>query len=409
MNDVLARILNKLFDVFPQADEGFIVLCDELLQHLIPKAMKTRSGPAAGSLHISRTIVGKVLDKRLALLLTDACGDGVLACSESIVESHIRSVMCVPLVGCADKPLGILQLHTESSTNAFGQNDLDLLVSIAGAMALAVENAKLHEELVAQERLKRDLQVAREVQQGFLPVGVPVVAGYQFYALYQPALSVGGDYYDFINLPDGRLVICIGDVSGKGVSAALCMAHLASDMRLAVTTANSLAEALQMANCSLNAPWMSMRFVTLLLMELEPCQHKLTVVNAGHMAPLLREPGGTLSEIGGDKAGFPLNVVPTGENKYEAVTIDLPPGSCVFACTDGVTEAEDSNGDMLGMDRLREVVSKAPANPVAIGEAVGHSVREFAADQSQHDDLTLVCFGRMLDHNDVGPPNPLGG
>src|SRR5262249_55371794 len=157
-------------------------------------------------------------------LLADASSDAQFNMSQSISDFRIRSIMCVPLMSQAAKPMGIIQVYTEDRRHQFTQEDLDLLVSVASTAAIATENARLHEEILAKARIERELQFAAEVQRGFLPADWPEVPGYGFYAFYDAAYSVGGDYYGFIELPENRLAISLGDVSGKGMPAAMLMA-----------------------------------------------------------------------------------------------------------------------------------------------------------------------------------------
>src|SRR5262249_19841967 len=150
------------------------------------------------------------------------------------VDFRIRSVMCVPLCTpegktSEGKAFGVIQLDTQDRSKKFTEEDLKLLWGVANQAAIAMDNARLHAEVVARERLQSDLDLARRVQHSFLPSSLPKVAGYEFYAYYQSAQEVGGDYYGFIPLPQDRLVLTLGDVAGKGIAAALLMAKLSSD------------------------------------------------------------------------------------------------------------------------------------------------------------------------------------
>ncbi len=146
--------------------------------------------------------------------------------------------MCVPLLTPDGQALGILQLDT-SDRRQFLQDDLDVLEAVARQAAIAVQNASMHESLLERERVDRDLNLAQQVQKRFLPQSVPKVAGYEFFAHYHPAYEVGGDYYDFVPLPFDRWAMAVGDVSGKGVAAALMMAKFSGDTRYCVLTENA--------------------------------------------------------------------------------------------------------------------------------------------------------------------------
>ena len=272
-----------------------------------------------------------------------------------------------------------------------------LFRSVAGTAAIALENARMHEDQVVQERVTRELQIAAQVQRGFLPRGWPEVPGYGFHAFYEAAYSVGGDYYGFIEMPDKRWVISLGDVSGKGMPAALLMAHLASDIRFAAISQPDAATAVQTVNRSLGESGLVDKFVTLLYLVLDPFKHTLTIVNAGHMPPMVRKPNGDIEELAADAATLPLNVSPDPDFAFESATVALEPGWTVLLYTDGVSEAMNPAGDLFGSDRLRDALQAAPTDPTQSGDAVIRAVRGFAAGRHQSDDITLICFGRKAE------------
>ena len=191
---------------------------------------------------ISRSIVNHVLGQKKAVLSQDAGADKNLPTSASIADLKIRSVMCVPLLTPDREALGIIQLDT-SDRKQFAQEDLDVLAAVACQAAIAIQNAQMHESLLERERVNRDLKLAEQVQKRFLPQSVPAIPGFEFFAHYDPAYEVGGDYYDFVPLPGNRLAIALGDVSGKGVAAALMMAKFSGDTRYCILTENSPAAA----------------------------------------------------------------------------------------------------------------------------------------------------------------------
>ena len=154
-----------------------------------------------------------------AILSADAATDARFDMAESIVDFHIRSMMCAPLVDRDGQSLGVIQIDTLDPRNRFQQDDLDVLVSVACQAAFAVENAQLHEAAMRDQALRRELAMAHEVQRGFLPSAAPRIPEYEFFEFYEPANQLGGDYYDYIELPGGRLAVVVADVSGKGISA----------------------------------------------------------------------------------------------------------------------------------------------------------------------------------------------
>ncbi len=394
MNELLPKILDSLFKIFPQADRGFVLMQDEEKNLLVPKAIKNRRDSADDSLKISRTIVRQVMENGQAMLLADATSDTAFNMSQSISDFRIRSIMCVPLLAQGAKPIGIIQVYTEDRKHQFTQEDLDLLLSVAATAAIATENARMHERIIEQSRIEGEAAAAADVQRAFLPADWPEVPGYGFYAYYDAAYSVGGDYYGFIDLPNNKLGISLGDVSGKGMPAAMLMARLSSDVRFSAITARDPALAVRSVNKSLSEAGLNDKFVTLLYMVLDKATHQLTIVNAGHMAVLLRKPNGEMIEVGEEIAGLPLNVSPDPDYEYEMVTITLEPGTIALVYTDGVSEAMNPADELFGFARLRDAFASAPADPARAGEQVIREVRAFAAGRHQSDDITLICFGR---------------
>jgi phosphoserine phosphatase RsbU/P len=247
---------------------------------------------------------------------------------------------------------------------------------------------------LARERLQLDLELARGVQRGFLPLQLPEVPGYQFFAHYEPAYEVGGDYYDFIMLPGQRVAVLLGDVAGKGVVAALLMAKLSADARFCILTEPDPAVAVTKLNALINQSGIADRFVTLLLAILDPASHTVTLVNAGHPSPLLyHRATRTVGEaMNNDAAGLPLGVLDGFE--YTSCQVGLKPGDSILAFTDGVTEAMDVNNVELKSKGLCAAVQGEAYSPRALGDRVVKVVKQFAAGRSQHDDIALVGFGR---------------
>ncbi len=216
-----------------------------------------------------------------------------------------------------------------------------------------------------RERFKRDLELARQVQLSFLPKSVPEVPGYEFYAHYKSAQEVGGDYYGFIPLPDGRLAMALGDVAGKGVPAALLMAKLSSETRYCLSTEPDAATAVSKLNdllCEFAGE--ADRFVTLAMLVLDPLRHTITMVSAGHSSPLLYRPGVALEEVvSNDVTGLPLGIMEG--YAYEACQRVLQPGDSLLIFTDGVTDMLDPNSKqfkLVGIE-LRAAGNRASTAP----------------------------------------------
>ena len=201
LNELLDRIFNSLFEIFPRAERGFVLVREPGSDTLVPEVIRSRTGPA-GELTISQTILNRVLNDGQAILSKDLAKE--FPESESVSDSQIRSLMCVPLLDQDRKPIGIMQIDTRDGRGRFDQDDLDLLVAVANQISVAVQNARLHKALVRQREMEQELLFARQVMLALLPDRPASVQGYEFWAYYEPARHVGGDYYGFFPLRDGR-------------------------------------------------------------------------------------------------------------------------------------------------------------------------------------------------------------
>jgi serine phosphatase RsbU (regulator of sigma subunit) len=306
--------------------------------------------------------------------------------------------MCVPLCAPDGKAFGVIQLDAQHSSKKFNPEDLKLLWGVANQAAVALENARLHEETVHQEKMRRDLELAHQVQMSFLPPSLPEVPGYEFFAHYEPALEVGGDYYGFIPLADGRLGVALGDVAGKGVPAALLMAKLSSDARFSVLTEPDLGRAVSKLNALLYEFTCQMdRFVTLTAAVMDPKTNMVTLVNAGHFSPLLfRQSAAALADaVPKDIAGVPLGIMES--YSFESCQVQLAEGDSLILFSDGLHDMLNPGNEAFGFAGIHAAVLEAsgPSTPRLIGERLLQAVTHHAAGRDAPDDLTLVCFGRV--------------
>jgi serine phosphatase RsbU (regulator of sigma subunit) len=394
LDEVLPKLLDSLFKIFSQADRGFVILRETVDSPLVTKAIKHRRSDQEERVRISRTIINEALASKEAILSADAASDSRFDSSQSIADLQIRSVMCAPLVNGEGIALGVIQLDTMDQRQRFQKDDLDLLASIASQAAVAIDNAELHEAQLIQREVERDLELAHKVQRGLLPSAPPKVAGYQFYDFYEAANQVGGDYYDYVELQDGRVAVVLGDVSGHGVSAALVMAKLSGEVRFHLASATSASEALTRINTSFCRSGWEDKFVTFVIAILDPVKHEIVVANAGHMAPLLRNSSGKILEIGDDISGLPLGV--TSEIHYEQIAHPLTAGDSITLYTDGISEAMNERGDLYSIERLTKQLTLPARSLGEVGRLILDDVKRFVGTRSQNDDMCLACFGRDL-------------
>lgn len=389
VEEVLPSLLETLFNVFLQADRGFIILRNGDGE-LIPRHTKIRRGDDDRMIRLSKTIINQVVDSKQAILSTDTMDDQRFELSESIADFRIRSFICAPLIDADEEVLGAIQLDSLDSRNRFREEDLELLASVAGQAGIAVDNANLHDQVVRQRVLERDLELAQQVQRGFLPQKAPELEKYTLHHFYQPADKVGGDYFDYIALPDGRVAVVLADVVGHGMAAALQTAQLSAALKFSLATKSCPAEAIRSLNETLSEDSLDDRFITLVMLVIHPDSDKITIVNAGHMPPLLCR-GDETQELGDHIRSVPLLVLDSFA--YEPVETTLQPGDHVLIYTDGLNEAMNPQGELYGTDRLFEVV-KGHTSGAELVERLVDDVRTFANGLPPKDDMCLVCCSR---------------
>jgi serine phosphatase RsbU (regulator of sigma subunit)/pSer/pThr/pTyr-binding forkhead associated (FHA) protein len=396
LDRLLPKIVDSLFKVFKQADRCFIILVEEGTGRLLPKVIKTRRPQDEANARFSKSIVRKCLETKQLFLSNNAESDQRIL-SQSVVDFRIRSVMCAPLIGSEGATFGVIQLDTQDRGKKFDNDDLNLLGGVANQAAIALDNAKMYRDIQVRAKKDRDLALATAMQTSFLPADLPQVPGYEFYAHYSPAQEVGGDYYGFVPMGPSRLAFSLGDVAGKGVAAALVMAKLSSDVRYCLLSEADLPSAIAKLNdlVSQSAGRMD-RFITLAGAVLDWSSNVVTVVNAGHVTPMLyRAADGSLTDaMPTEAAGLPLGIM-DGQT-YEAYPIPVVPGDCLLVFSDGVPDAASVRGDTFTLKGVHKALEgEKGLNANAVGERIAKAVKLHAAGRDQADDITLMCVGRV--------------
>lgn len=300
--------------------------------------------------------------------------------------------LIVPLIGQGEL-LGALYLGHRLSDQPYSTDDRRLLGSLASQVAPAMKVAQLVREQQAEakerERINQELQVAALIQQTLLPKELPSITGWQVDAFYRPARAVGGDFYDFIELGGGRLGVVIGDVTDKGVPAALVMATSRSMLRAAAQRHDSPSEVLADVNRSLVPEIPPAMFVTCLYAIIDTEAGEVVFANAGHNLPYVRNDDG-VQEL--RATGMPLGLMP--DMDYEEKTYRLMDGDVMVLTSDGITEAHNPQGEMYGFSRLIGRVATKVADGDLVAALVGDLERWTGADAEQEDDITLVVVRR---------------
>jgi sigma-B regulation protein RsbU (phosphoserine phosphatase) len=392
IDKILPKILDTLFGIFPHADRGCVLLLDNKTQQMIPRAMKHRRADADESVKLSRTILKSVMESKETILSADASSDSKFNASESISSLAIRSMMCAPLLGLNGDVLGVINIDTQNPLAQFRADDAQILTAVAVPAALAYEGARLLQSYVEKQKQDNEMAIASNVQLALLPESMPEVDGYSFFAMYESAQAVGGDYYDVVPLPNGKIAVAFGDVAGKGVPASLIMSRLSTVVRSVTEFLDDAGQAIEKINGHMCARAVEGRFVTFVLIILDPVKHTMSFVNAGHMSPIIRKPDGTLEEFPDEICGVPLGVV--DGYPYDVVMRDIHPGETFVIYTDGVSEAMNAAGDLYGIETLRNLVQKESGDTQQLGTKIRADVRRHAGGIPQNDDITLMVFGR---------------
>ncbi len=303
-------------------------------------------------------------------------------------------VLTVPLISSGSL-IGLVSLGPRLSERDYSSEDRRLLNALAGYAAPAMRVGQLVRQQKAEarnrERIEQELKIAQIIQQQFLPKAVPDLPSWHVAAFYRPARTVGGDFYDFIALPDGRVMFVVGDVTDKGVPAALVMASTHALLRGAAPRLISPGAVLAHVNDLLCADIPAHMFVTCLALVLDPASGSIVFANAGHDVPYVRTKSG-VAEL--RARGMPLGLMPGMD--YEEKTFQFQPGDCALLHSDGLAEAHNPDREMFGFPRVSELVGRGPSGEELIDRCLTELAAFTGPDAEQEDDITLVCLQRSM-------------
>jgi serine phosphatase RsbU (regulator of sigma subunit)/pSer/pThr/pTyr-binding forkhead associated (FHA) protein len=395
MGPLLGRLLEHLLRLFQQADRGMVLLCEG--DRLVVRAQRSRQAGEQADFPYSRTIVQRALKDGVGLLSEDVRVDANLPLSATLVSLNLHSFLCVPLIGWEGRRLGVIQLDCLRQGQTFRREDLELLTTVGLQVSVVLQNAAFHAEQLREERLRQELRLAREIQQSYLPTDFRGLGddGPELFARVLPAREVSGDLYDFFPLPGGRLAFFVGDVSGKGMPAALFMIAVRTLIRSLAPSSQGPADLLHRLNEALVADNPTALFVTLAHGVYDPRDGAVVVASGAHPLPLLRRAGGTVEEVP-LRPGLMLGCTPL-ELVVTDTRLTLAPGETLALYTDGFTEAFAPDGKtMFGRDRLREVLG-GPRTALPLQECADEAaaaVRRFTGQAELQDDQTLLLLRR---------------
>ncbi|MEE2960858.1 MAG: SpoIIE family protein phosphatase [Myxococcota bacterium] len=394
LNHLLPQMTSCLMQLFSQADRVLVILRNkdgELYAH----SAQSRDPQDPTPNLFSRTVVNTAFQEKQAILSADATTDSRFSDSNTLANIKMRSLICAPLLGTGNQPLGVIQIENKKSAKLLTEEDLHLLTILTAVSAVAIEKADIHEQNLKQKQVEQELNFAREVQRGLLPGSLPPIPGYSTWSFYEPAGQVGGDFYDVLELPNGSYAIIVADVSGKGVPAALMMARASSETRVGILSSpDNLAHAMGNINRAICHARLPGHFLTMAVCILEPQTGTLTMATAGHMSPILKHNDTRPQEpVIEDIGGIPIGV--SNDWHYGISTVTLQPEEKVLLYTDGITEAMNEKNEMYGKDRLLDkiqAIDKASSTS-ELGESIISDVRTHVAQGMQNDDITLLILG----------------
>src|SRR6266496_2399821 len=392
LGETLEQIVSLVFEAVP-ADRCLLMMRSEGSEELRVAVARLRDRVGeVGEIRVSRNVLEEVVFRGKSVLTSDAQHDPRFA-SGTVVLQGVRSVLAVPL-GVAEKVFGIIYADSPIAEGRFTEDHLKVLTTLASVAAIRVENTRLIESRLDRERLERELALASEIQQRFQPTAPPQVPGYEFQGISFPCYEIGGDYYDFIKREDGRLVIALGDVSGKGTAAALLMSSLHAAIHAQAGSHDSLVATISAVNRYLADNIPPNRFITLFYAELDPESGALSFLNAGHNPPLIIHAAGTVEQLA--SGGLPLGIKRDADYR-EGRTL-LQRGDVMVIYSDGVTEAASPSGEEFGPTRLYEVVSRnVEASAAGIRDRIESALTKFSQGTKAADDITLVIVKRQAE------------
>ena len=386
LDALLESLLERLFATL-HPEEGVILLRQP--DGTMATAASRRLPGSKGDLLVSKRLVSEVVDKGTAALVSDIEFDERFAGSHSIVGSGIRSILAAPIsdaAGC----VGMVAIYSRANVRRFSEEDLELLVSLASAAALRVRNVALAEEAAARRVQDRELALAHDIQMAMLPRQFAARPEVEVAATLIPARAVGGDLYDFFITGDSLWFI-VADAAGKGVSAALFMAVTRTLFRAVVDEHVTVATVVGRMNLELARDNERQFFVTALVGRLDLKFGDVTLVSAGHPAPLLGSATRAPNPLDTAATGIALGIL--DDARYEETHLKLAKGDVLLIYTDGVTEAVNAAGGLFGDERLLDTfrldLSRISGEIVA---GVVGAVSDFAAGVPQEDDITVLAL-----------------
>jgi serine phosphatase RsbU (regulator of sigma subunit) len=384
------RPLAELFPLIMDLSVEAVMAGRGVLMTLDGEELNVRAARGEG-FKISSTVRDRVISQKESLLIRDAQLDHALREHMSIVEQKVRSMIAVPLQ-TNDRVIGLIYVDSPNAIREFTREDLNLLTVMANVAAIRIEHARLNEIEETERAMAKEMHQAALIQERLLGTA-PAVQGLDIAAKTVASRAVGGDYYDFIKYPDGRVALMVGDVAGKGMPAALLMSSLQARVHVVFEEPDDLAKKMARLNKSTCANCPDNRFITFFACIADPQTGDVVYTNAGHNPPLVVRANGEFEMVQG-AGGMILGILPMAQ--YQEAHVRLEPGDTLVLFSDGVTEEADPQDNQFGEERLAKLVASLHDRPATeIVQEIHRAVREFTQGAPAADDITVVVARRL--------------
>jgi sigma-B regulation protein RsbU (phosphoserine phosphatase) len=387
----LEEVLGKILDVaktLTGAERGTLYLVDEKTDEiwsLIAQGMEKQEI----RLPRGRGIAGHVAKTGDIVNIPDAYADRRFdPAVDKRTGFRTRNILTLPIRNKAAKIIATLQLLNKAA-GPFTNEDTDVLLTLSGQMAISLENAQLHRDVLEKERLEREMALARGIQRSLLPEAAPAIAGFDLAVLNEPCYEVGGDYYDFLSLGPHTLLVVVADVEGKGISSAMVMSNLQATLRALVLHLHSLNDIAESVNRMILRDTRGQKYMTMFMGLIDTQRKSIHYINCGHVPPVIVRPGSEPVHLteGGMVIGLFEGV------QFDRGHVQFQPGDILLLCTDGITEAMNAQDDEFGSERLVASVSQvADHKAKEIVLKVCDDVTEFAKGGTHMDDKVMLAI-----------------
>jgi sigma-B regulation protein RsbU (phosphoserine phosphatase) len=390
--DQLLPIILDLTTKNLNASRGTIYLIDHVKQELWSRVLKGKELVEI-RLPLGMGIAGYVAKTGKTVNLKDAWKDKRFFSGFDVRSGfQTKTMLCMPMRNRQGKIIGVLQVLNKKK-GVFDREDELFLKAFSDHVAIAIETAWLHKEIVEKELVEKEIHIAASIQQRLIPKELPKIPGYDVDAVALPSKTVGGDFYDLVSLTDNKFMLAVADVSGKGIPASLLVSTLHASLHAYIQMELTLDELVRRLNVMVHRNTTPERFITFFVSILDIETNMFSYVNAGHNFPLLiGKNGGTIQML--ESVGMPLGMF--GSAEYHSTSVPLQQGDVLVLYTDGVTEAMTKSLLEYGEERFRECLISNIQRPVReMKERVVADIQKFTAGEPQSDDLTLMILRRL--------------